>query len=413
MSSVDLRPRAPKMRADSAEKMYPELYRAVKHLLKDDFFVLNIGANDGVDNDPIHPFLMMFPHWRGICVEPVHYNFKQLTYNYRNFPAIKLVQAAIGDQKKPLYYIDERSGCDMNYVSQCCSFDREYVLNTLASLRKIGPGIVSDDAESYLITDNSIPCLSLDQLLQDWNVEQVDFLNIDVEGHDYEVFKGFNFARFKPAIVCVESAGFNDAQSAIFKQTMSDNNYHFLGIFGLFSEMYARGTGESGEIVPNSLPIHLTPMDTTRDSAQEYAMGSTIEFGELGEARKILDYGWGPQREGHCWSKADKAALTLRIPSEYVNVGLELILEYRTFLDQDKLASQRIGVSVNGVVVHEWIEDRRTARKSITIPAECVGQTDLTIQFDLPDAASPKALELGHDARKLGIAMHSIRLVQL
>lgn len=413
MSRVDVKPRAPKRPAGSAKAMYPDLYRAVRHLLRDDFFVLNIGANDGVDNDPIHPFLMMFPNWRGLCVEPVHYNFNQLSYNYQNFPGIKLVQAAIGREQKPIYYIDERSGSDMNYVSQCCSFDREHVLKSLAALRSIRPGIVSDDAESYLVTDNSIPCVSLDQLLADWNVEQVDFLNIDVEGHDFEIFQQFDFDRYKPAIVCVESMSFNADESAAFKQILSDNNYHFLGVFSLLSTMYARGSGDSGEIVPNTLPMHLTPVDSTQYSDYEYEMGSTIEFGSAGDARKIVDYGWGPQNDGICWTKAEKAALSLRIPSQFVKAGLQLILEYRTFLVPEKLPSQRICLSVNDVVVHEWVENRTNASTSIAIPAECVGHNELTFQFHFPDAASPQSLGLRNDNRKLGIAMQSLKLVPL
>lgn len=413
MSSTIFKHRAPKIPAASAQKLYPDLYRAVKHLLRDDFFILNIGANDGVDNDPIHPFLVMFPHWRGICIEPVHYNFEQLTFNYRNFPAIKLVQAAIGQEQKPLYYIDERARCDMNYVSQCCSFDREYVLKTLAELRTHRPEAVSDDAEKYLTEDMSIPCLRLDQFLRDEGVERVDFLNIDVEGHDFDVFMEFDVARYKPAIICVESAGFNEEKRTVFNKVMADNNYEFLAIFGLFSQLFIRRQSAIAARVANNLPIYLVPSeDSSKPSLQDYEAESTFEFGALKNARKILDYGWDTQENGQCWSLAKEAALSVQIPDEYVNTALKLVLEYGTFLDPQKLPSQRICVSVNGLAVDDWIEKSRISRRSIDLPMECADQNGITVVFDFPDAASPSSLDLGRDRRTLGVVLRSIQLVR-
>lgn len=412
MAGTVFKQRAPKIPAASAEKLYPDLYRAVKHLLKDDFFILNIGANDGVDNDPIHPFLVMFPHWRGICIEPVHYNFEQLAFNYRNFPAIKLVQAAISQEQKPLYYIDERACCDMNFVSQCCSCDREYVLKTLGDLRAFRPDIVSDDAESYLIADTSIPCLSLDQLLQEQGVEQVDFLNIDVEGHDYDVFMEFDFTRFKPAIICVESAGFNEEKRAVFNKVMADNDYQFLAIFGLFSQFFVRRQGNNGADVPNSLPLYLLPTeDTSKPSLEDYEADSAFELVAPGSANKILDYGWGAAENGQCWSKANQAALSLQIPDEYINTALKLVLEYRTFLHAEKLPGQRICIAVNGMAVDDWVEDSRIGSRSIDLPMKCAERNGITVVFDFPDAASPESLDVGRDKRKLGIAIRSIQLV--
>jgi FkbM family methyltransferase len=413
MSSTIFKQRAPKIPAARAEKLYPDLYRAVKHLLKDDFFILNIGANDGVDNDPIHPFLVMFPRWRGICIEPVHYNFEQLTFNYRNFPAIKLVQAAIGQEQKPLYYVDERACCDMNFVSQCCSFDREYVLKTLAELRAFRPDIVSDDAERYLIADTSIPCLRLNQFLQDEGVEQVDFLNIDVEGHDYDVFMEFDIARFKPAIICVESAGFNEEKRAAFNKIMSDNNYQFLAIFGLFSQFFIKRQGTVADDAANNLPLYLLPSeDTSKPGLADYEAQPGFEFGAMGNAYKILDYGWGAEENGQCWSQANEAALTVQIPDEYVNTELKLVLEYRTFLDPKKLPGQRICIYVNGLIVDDWVENSRMGSRSINLPLKCVEQNAITVVFDFPDAASPESLDLGRDKRTLGIAMRALQLVR-
>ena len=233
-------PRVPKGFVVAADKLYPDIYQAVQHLLRDDFFVVNIGANDGVDNDPIHPFLLMHPHWRGIFVEPVPYNFAQLEYNLKRFPGIALVQAAICDRQQPMYYIDERAGCDMRWTSQICSFDKSYVEQSLAGLRLLAPGSVSDNAEQCIVTDHSINCMSLEQLLCDQGVDHVDFLNVDVEGMDFELIMQWDFARYAPLVMCVETACFSALERREFDRLMTAGSYQRVGEFELFSEFFIK-----------------------------------------------------------------------------------------------------------------------------------------------------------------------------
>lgn len=251
--------RKPKHPAAPANEMYPELYNTVRHLLSDDFFVLNIGANDGVDNDPIHPFLLMYPHWRGVFVEPIKYNYEQLVHNYRQFPNVEPVQAAISREPMTMYYVDERAGCDMALVSQCCSFDKGYVERALASIRERRPEAVTDDAEQHILADDSVQCLTVEELLSRHSIERVDFLNIDVESYDFEVFRAFDLSRYLPTFVCVETVDFSDTQKAYFNDRMRNLNYRFLGIFGLFSGFYVRSPKEEDRIDWHNLPTLLHP----------------------------------------------------------------------------------------------------------------------------------------------------------
>ena len=36
------------------------------------------------------------------------------------------------------------------------------------------------------------------------NLGNIDFLNIDVETHDFKVLKGINFKKYKPSLICIE-----------------------------------------------------------------------------------------------------------------------------------------------------------------------------------------------------------------
>lgn len=237
-----MRRRLPKGFVAPADKLLPGLYEAAKPLLRDDFFTLNIGANNGVDNDPIHPFLMMYPGWTGLAVEPEEANFRELCANIARFPGITPVRAAIARQDRPLYRVADESGCDMAWVSQICSFDRDYVARSLAGMRLMAPaGTVTDDAEAHIVADRDAPCLPLAALLSRYRVERVDFLNIDAEGEDFRIFEDFDLERYRPAIVCVETACFSAAQKSAFDARMGACGYRFHDTFELFSEIHLRG----------------------------------------------------------------------------------------------------------------------------------------------------------------------------
>ena len=49
------------------------------------------------------------------------------------------------------------------------------------------------------------PTTTLDDLLDSEHVTRVDLVSIDVELHEPQVLAGFDIARFKPALVCIEA----------------------------------------------------------------------------------------------------------------------------------------------------------------------------------------------------------------
>jgi FkbM family methyltransferase len=49
-----------------------------------------------------------------------------------------------------------------------------------------------------------VPTRTLDQILTDAGAQRVDFISIDVEGHELEVLDGFDFERWQPRLMIVE-----------------------------------------------------------------------------------------------------------------------------------------------------------------------------------------------------------------
>jgi FkbM family methyltransferase len=49
-----------------------------------------------------------------------------------------------------------------------------------------------------------VPSITLNDLLEREGVHSIDFLSMDIEGHEPEALEGFDIGRYKPELVCIE-----------------------------------------------------------------------------------------------------------------------------------------------------------------------------------------------------------------
>ena len=232
--------------------------------LQPGFVFLNIGASDGIVADPIYPFMVSHQP-RGIAVEPVPYVMERLKANYRDFPGIIFEQVAVSDTPRSFFYVEESSG-SIDYVMRCIgSMSRDHLLSTLSGLRALegqigrappvppdtpleardavhdGQAIV-EDAEAH-IREIEVECASVATLMERNGLDHVDFVNIDVEGFDDEVFWSIDWEHFRPAVICIELLGGGLAEDVVARiQTrLDDLGYRPVQSFGVFSLVYVRG----------------------------------------------------------------------------------------------------------------------------------------------------------------------------
>lgn len=64
----------------------------------------------------------------------------------------------------------------------------------------------------------SIKTNTLGQILEKNKIHSIDFLNIDIEGHELDVLKSFDFKKFLIKVICVELLNYNKLSSAKKKQ---------------------------------------------------------------------------------------------------------------------------------------------------------------------------------------------------
>src|SRR5947209_8058963 len=68
------------------------VYRLIHEI--PDLFFLQIGAHDGITDDPLRQYVLKY-HWRGLLLEPQPRLFAQLKANYQSEPQLMFENAAL------------------------------------------------------------------------------------------------------------------------------------------------------------------------------------------------------------------------------------------------------------------------------------------------------------------------------
>ena len=150
-------------------------------------YIVEIGAADGEDNsNSLHLI------WHGaeaLLVEPHPTFYRKLIEKYANNGDVKLCH----------YAISNAIGWKNLYLNDQCS-SVVYV-------------------NSHYI---SVQCTTLEDLFRLYAVpKNIDFLSVDVEGHDLEVLSSLNFKNYHVKLVCVE----HSMGKEVLDQFMAERDY--------------------------------------------------------------------------------------------------------------------------------------------------------------------------------------------
>lgn len=176
-----------------------------------DFFVLQLGACDGVMDDPIHQWINR-NRWHGLLVEPQIKEFERLRNNYRHNSNLRFANVAIAesDRLRPLYKIKDEH------------LEFKWQRGVASLLPK--PGLEKQD----MIATEIVQCVTFDTLLDCHKVKRIDLLQIDVEDYDYELLKLFDFERIKPQLIRYEHKHLNLSDKSDCKKHLKQLGYEIL-----------------------------------------------------------------------------------------------------------------------------------------------------------------------------------------
>ncbi|MFN3566853.1 MAG: FkbM family methyltransferase [Burkholderiaceae bacterium] len=136
---------------------------------------VDVGANDPVkDSQTWH---LEQRGWSGLLIEPL----PALAARLRAERRAVVIEAACTSA--------ERSG-------QTAKLKVAGAWSSLESGLRVTDAVVQGEIEVRLVT--------LDEILQSHGIASVDFVSIDVEGHELEVLRGFSLERYRPQLVLIE-----------------------------------------------------------------------------------------------------------------------------------------------------------------------------------------------------------------
>jgi len=164
-------------------------------LAKKDIYFIQIGANDGMKDDPLQKFVKQYG-WKGILVEPIPEAFEALKTNYGNNSDLKFINAAIAEEDGVRTLYSFRRDTDFKGGTLYSSFRRDVLLRNAHWVPEAAQQVV----------EVPVPCLSMKSLLRETGGKAVDLLLIDTEGFDFNILKMIDFSALKPPVIAYEHA---------------------------------------------------------------------------------------------------------------------------------------------------------------------------------------------------------------
>jgi FkbM family methyltransferase len=169
---------------------------------------VDIGAYDGIDGSNSY-FFEKYLDWEGLCIEPIPSVFKKLIKN-RNCFCEQVAAWKENDIKK--FKIIEGYSEMLSGLIDCYEGEHK---------KRIDSEIQSFNQKSIEI---EIQCVDINALLSKYNLYNIDFLSIDVEGGEIEILKKIDFSKFKIKYISVEN-NYNNYQ---IKQVLEKANFTFV-----------------------------------------------------------------------------------------------------------------------------------------------------------------------------------------
>ncbi len=190
--------------------------------------VIQIGANDGFNHDPIVKFIKR-DHWSGVLLEPqkyVHDTF--LSKLHTNNSKIFTLNAALDykDGQRSMYNI---AFSKARWATGLSSFDKsalEEAINSGHVARSAAKeGIDLPNRKEDFINEEKITAISPQTLISKYNIRKIDLLQIDAEGFDVEIIKMMDIANTQPGMIVFEDSHLSDDALKDCHALLTANDY--------------------------------------------------------------------------------------------------------------------------------------------------------------------------------------------
>ena len=186
-----------------------KLVQSLYNFDPDNFLLIKIGANDGWMCDNLYDFVIKNDP-KSIMVEPVPCYFDILKENFSSLKNIKYEQVAIdvvaGERSMSYIHNNKFKNGEVNFrLEHMPELNSEHWARGLGSFYEDKNNLGCPELLKHA-TKINVKTITITELLERHRVtnKQNIVLVTDCEGHDYEILKSFNFAKFTPMIYISE-----------------------------------------------------------------------------------------------------------------------------------------------------------------------------------------------------------------
>ena len=154
--------------------------------------VVEIGAMDGIRFDMLHDFILE-KKCKAILVEPVKEMFELLVENYKGIPGVVFVNKAISEERgsrviRRIPSSAVESGKIPDWALGLSSFSSDGSLKFYEDM----------------LVEETVDCITFDDLCIDNDINEIHVIQIDTEGHDAIIFSQIDLGKWNPLVVHLE-----------------------------------------------------------------------------------------------------------------------------------------------------------------------------------------------------------------
>lgn len=188
------------------------IYNAAKRVLKKDSgFYVDIGANDGVTGSTT--YYLEQKGWTGVLVEPNPELHKILQ---EKRPNSRLQKCLISDQNIDTFYIVKGEG-------------NLHGLSRIEKSEKFSEHVAKHAGD---IEEVDVKSMTFHDLLKTENAPAfIDFVSLDVEGHELNVLKTFDFNAYEVFLFCIEDN--SKGRSRVIEEYLKERGYVLIARTGV------------------------------------------------------------------------------------------------------------------------------------------------------------------------------------
>lgn len=190
---------------------YPQPWEFVMHSIFNNaknLFFIDVGAHDGLSSSNT-AYAEMNLDWNGICIEPHPDVYSKLTTTRK----CKTYNCCVSEFETEIEFCRIRG-----YSEMLSGIKSSY---SESHLKRITNEITEHGGDMTII---KVPSKTLNTIIEENNIDRVDYLSIDTEGSELSVLKSIDLNKHKITVISAENNGYNNDVYDYLKKL-----YNFVG----------------------------------------------------------------------------------------------------------------------------------------------------------------------------------------